>query len=165
MFHVDRNTLSNGLHIIQIGFFASSRNACACGHRYSHVELRFSDYSVTSITKTPTGKVHLIPQKRMSNPNYCCFFEIAVRPEVEDEMLKFAERHADSTTFSILAMYTNFICCFTVRNPQSTFCSAYVCRLLQICDVCKGLDPDRTSPDDLFEELSADGKVVCSTNC
>jgi hypothetical protein len=156
-----RNTLPNGLQVIQIGFFASSRNACACGHRYAHVELRFSDYSVTSITRAPTGKVHIIPDKRMSNTNYCCFFELAVNPEVEERMMSYAQ--TNNAEFSVLAMYLNFLCCFTIRS-RGTFCSAYVCRLLQLAGMCNDLDPDRTSPDHLFEALAADDRVVCSFN-
>ena len=158
MFSADR-------HVIKIGFFASSRNVCSCGYRYAHVELRFSDYSVTSITRTPTGKVHIIPGKRMSNPMYCCFFEVVIEPTVEEQMVQFAEQSLDMTSFSAIAMYWNFtplLRRYPIRK-LGTFCSAYVCRLLQIGELCQELDPDTTSPDDLFYSLARDERVVCSS--
>jgi hypothetical protein len=158
----DRHVSPTGLNICKIGFFASSRNVCSCGYRYAHVEVRFSDYCVTSITRAPTGKVHIIPGKRMSNPNYCCFFEIALESKVEEEMVEFAERY--DAGFSSLVMYWNFAP--ILRNwpirGWGTFCSAYVCRLLQIADLCQGMDPDRTSPDDLFIALAQDDRIMCS---
>jgi hypothetical protein len=148
---------------IQIGFFASSRTICACGHRYAHVELRFSDYTSTSITRSP-GVVHVLQGKKMSSPNYRCFFQISVSPAVEEEMMDFANSCTEQ--FSLVAMYWNFVPVlrrWPIRN-RGTFCSAYVCKLLQIAGYCHGLDPYLTSPDALFEELAADDRVVCSRN-
>lgn len=146
-----------GLPIIQIGFFADGN----CGHKYSHVELRFSDYTVTSITRYP-GKVHLIPGKQMSNPLYSGFFEIAITPLIERKMRNYAETCEES--FSSLTMYWNFLfSCCTIRR-YGFFCSAYICKLLQIAGFCEGMDPYRTSPDDLYRELGADDRALCSFN-
>jgi hypothetical protein len=156
---VDRNLTHNRLPILQIGFFAGGG---WCGQRYSHVELRFSDYVVTSITKSP-GVAYFIPGKRLSNPGYRCFFDVAVDPHVEEAMRDYAERFHEP--FSSLSMFWNFTCgsCCCIRT-RGTFCSAYICRILQVGGLCEALDPQTTSPDRLFRELSGDPRTVCSVN-
>ncbi len=152
------NQTPSGQHILQIGFFANGN----CGHRYSHVELRFSDGSVTSITRFP-GRVHLIQDKQMSNPLYSGFYQIAVSPIIEQKMRYYAETCSES--FSSFSMYWNFLCpaCCTVRK-WGFFCSAYICKLLHIAGFCEEMDPYRVSPDDLYRELGNDERALCSYN-
>lgn len=158
MNRTERNTTSTGLSIIQIGFFKTN----SCFQKYGHVELRFSDYTVTSITQNP-GVVHILKDKKMSNPNYSCFFEIAVEPEVEESMIQFA--HEYPKQFSVITMYFNFLPILkNYPRRTGTFCSEYICCLLQVGGFCESLDSYRTSPDDLFNELRFDDRVVCSRN-
>jgi len=152
------NLTATGLPIIQIGFFSDWNT---CRHRYTHVELRFSDYTVTSITRYP-GRVHLIQDKKMSNPRYRGFFEVATTFDNEAKMRHYAETCTEG--FSSFSMYWNFIVPFCPIRRWGFFCSAYICKLLQIGGFCEGMDPYRASPDDLFKELTSDDRVVCSFN-
>lgn len=151
------NQTPSGLHILQIGFFSGGN---CCRHKYSHVELRFSDGTVTSITRNP-GRVHLIYDKQMSNPLYSGFYQISVSPVIEQQMRYYAETCTES--FSSFSMYWNFLFPCTVRR-WGFFCSAYICKLLHIASFCTDLDPYRTSPDDLYKELSIDERALCSYN-
>lgn len=153
-----RNKTPTNLHIIQIGFFSAN----SCFQKYGHVEVRFSDYSITSITrKDQDGFVHILNGRNLSSPNYRCFFEIAVQPHIEEEMINFANDYTKQ--FSTFTMYWNFLP--ILRNwPRrtGTFCSEYICNLLKICNLCEDLDSYTTSPDLLYETLRFDERVFCS---
>jgi hypothetical protein len=165
-FSTVRHVTSKGMHVIQLGFFnVLDETSCLSGvvswwtgGKYGHVELRFSDGYVTSITENP-GKVHY--EKRvLSNENYRCFFNVAVSPKHEAAMQRAAQLCAQNEIpFSKFAMIWNFLpivsSCFPMRATGSNFffCSQYITRLLQTAELFPDLDPDVTSPNDLYRVL------------
>lgn len=161
---MERKITPTGLNVIQIGFFSTQRNCWSLGQLYEHVEIRFSDFKVTSISKDP-GIVYCIPNKRLSNPKYTCFFELAIELSVEREMQILMEDYMDSKIpFSTFAMYWNFIPITRNYPMNGLFCSHYICKLLQISSIGLYLNPLKTTPDDIFYALQKDKRVVCSFN-
>lgn len=137
-------------HYVQIGFFKYG----SCLQRFGHVELRFSDGHVTSITRDP-GVVHYDCDRILSNSNYSSFFEIDLTEQEESLMQQLAKWHHDQETpFGHVRMYFNFLCkCCPVRGPKRLFCSQYIVMLLQNANMLMDLDPDTTSPDALYGAL------------
>lgn len=139
---------AKGLPIIQIGFFKDGRGCC---QKYTHVELRFSDYAVTSITGD-VGHVFILPGKRMSNPGYSCFFEVALMDGEHNRMRYYAEN-----SIHIRFSYWNILFGSCCPRPTVTTCSSYICKLLQVgADMCMGLNAYRATPDTLFRALVAE---------
>lgn len=158
----ERDITPNGMHVIQVGFF-KARKSCFCCRvrRYEHVELRFSDGAVTSITRDP-GVVHYHEGRVLSNPLYSCFFSLCVAPEAEHRVQRNAK--SNQSPFSLTAMIWNFAP-LTSRWPiEGTFCSSYVTRILQELGYVEHLDPRVTSPDVLFEALAEDDRTFASFN-
>lgn len=91
----------------------------------------------------------------MSNPLYSAFFQIKLDAETEDWVQQKAKWYADQMTpFARLGMYWNFVMpCCPLRGDKTLFCSQYIVILLQCANMLPHLDPDRTSPTRLFEEL------------
>ena len=164
-----RNTTPQGDPIIQIGFFkATSSRLFTCGAlnaQYSHVELRFSDNTVTSITRDP-GRVHYEKGRTLSNPMYSCFFQIAIRPQQEADMQKLARHYAEAKEpqFSYVAMIWNFTPIARNFPMQGMFCSQYICMLLQHVSIAVDLNPLTTSPDNLYDNLRRDKRAIASYN-
>lgn len=147
--------VSSASQNLQIAFFPAN----SCFQKYGHVEIRFSDYTSTSITRD-SKFVHLIP-KNMTK--YSCFFQINVSEDIEEEMKDFANEYPKE--FSVVTMYWNFLPIFkNFPRRKGTFCSEYICNLLKIAGFCQELDSYRTSPDDLYNELRFDERVVCARN-
>jgi hypothetical protein len=135
-------------------------------HVYSHVELRFSDGAVTSITQSP-GYVHYETNRLLSNVGYRCFFELSIDASLELAMQQYAQECArQQISFNRLAMYWNFIPCLPpiYSNGQSFFCSEYITTLLQMCNACSELTPALTSPTDLYESLKGNPHVNVTFN-
>jgi hypothetical protein len=140
-------------NIIQIGFFPAN----SCFQKYGHVEVRFSDGTSTSITRD-SEYVHLLPKTLV---RYSCFFQVAISQEMENEMMIFASEYPKK--FSTFTMYWNFIFKkYPIR--RGTFCSEYICCLLQLAGFCQNMDSYVTTPDDLYNELRFDARVYCSRN-
>lgn len=154
---------AQGTPIIQIGFFKSLSNWL--GQTYEHVELRFSDGTVTSITRDP-GRVHYSKGRLLSNPKYSCFFQIAIDPETEAYVQRMAEKAAsdESVRFSYVAMVWNFFPLTRCYPLSGTFCSQYITKLLHAMDIATHLNPQTTSPDDLFETLKREPRAIVSFN-
>lgn len=165
---VYRELTPQGDPIIQIGFF-KSRQTFTCGgllsQRYEHVELRFSDGSVTSITRDP-GRVHYEHGRQLSNPLYSCFFQMVVDEETEKYMQKMASHYANCETkrFSYLAMIWNFAPVTRWYPLDGLFCSQYITTLLKVAHVAEELDPRTTSPDHLFDSLRKHPRCIASFN-
>ena len=170
--HVRREVTKDRKHLVTIGFFepkeqqdmgcfANCVNSIAAswtareGLTYSHVEMRFSDGIVTSVTQnTP---VHL-ERRVLSNPNYKSFFRIAVAPDKERKMKLLAEKyHKEEVRFNTGGMWWNFIPLLKYiplqRGGRSVFCSEYMVQLLQEADFLLAIRPESTSPNDLYVEL------------
>ncbi len=130
--------------------FFRSKGTCTCRHKFAHVELQFSDSSTTSILRNP-GRVHILENPLFNSHKS---FGLSVTPETERLMRYYAE-HCDDV-FSSITMYWNFIIPIWTRR-EGTFCSAYICKLLQIAGYCSELDPYRTSPDDLYNWFYEEG--------
>lgn len=167
MEYISRNTTPQGHHVIQVGFF-QAESSCLTSFaqaRYAHVELRFSDNAVTSITRDP-GYVHYEQGRMLSNPKYRCFFEIALAPAEEARMQEIAREYAKDTTaqFSYLAMIWNFAPITRLWPLDGLFCSQYVTLLLQKVGLAADLLPARTSPDDLFDYLKHERRAIASYN-
>lgn len=164
---IQRDETPQGKRIIQIGFFKGPGGGCTAvaSSQYTHVELRFSDGSVTSITRDP-GTVHYTQGRTLSNPLYSCFFQVAVEPETEDYMQRRAERFSRDAEmrFSYTAMIWNFAPITRNWPMEGLFCSQYVCKLLQMALLVTDLNPLTTSPDDLFEALKKDVRFAPSFN-
>ena len=163
-YSVDRDITPNGKRILYVAFY----NAQGCGRccqRFRHVELRFSDGTVTSITKNP-GVVHYDSSKIMRNDNYSCFFKVFLDPQLEDWMQQKARWYYDQQTlFARWGVFWNFICCcWPLRGDQTLFCSQYITILLQIADMVPQLDPDCTSPTQLYTELKMCENVMMGSN-
>lgn len=154
---------AQGTPIVQIGFFKSQ--SAFWGQKYDHVELRFSDGTVTSITRNP-GRVHYTSGRQLSNPLYSCFFQIAIDSEKESHVQIMAQNaaHDDTVRFSYAAMIWNFLPIGSCYPMQGTFCSQYVTSLLKEMDMCKDLNPLTTSPDILFDNLKRDPRAIVSFN-
>lgn len=150
------------MKIITIGFFRATGCSRVC-QRYSHVEMRFSDGTVTSITRDP-GYVHYDQTRVLSNQNYSCFMSLHVTSEQEERMQNAAyNHHVRKTPFGWFSMYWNFLCC-PIRGSNSLFCSQYVVELLQMCGQCMDLDPATTSPTHLYIALLENEDFYFSTN-
>ena len=176
-----RHTTNTGLHVIKLGFFnVSDEGSCIStmvnwwtGGNYGHVELRFSDGHTTSITESP-GTIHYDPGKLLSNPNYRCFFEIAIDARKEAHMQDIAKRcYEAEIPFSKMAMIWNFLpivgWCLPMRSDGRNFffCSQYITRLLQEGGLFMHLDADKTSPNDLYRavlEATKQGIATVSYN-
>ena len=127
---------------------------------YSHVELRFSDGAVTSITQSP-GIVHYDTSRMLSNSGYQCFYEIEIDLEIEKAMQAYAKMCAEKKIpFNRIAVYWNFVpilSCMPIKaNGDAYFCSEYITTLLQKAGFCADLDPATTSPNDVYMSLRND---------
>lgn len=178
---VERRKTKAGKYIVVIGFrsvdkednswtnyFASwITSSNTTRHIYTHVELRFSDGYVTSITNDP-GVVHLLEGKLMSNRKYSRFFEIHLSFAQEQKMRAYAERAKEENIgFNACGMYWNFIpcACFTISGGgRKVFCSQYITELFQEIGLLTDLIPEKTSPTALFEAMSNDGAFKNSYN-
>lgn len=170
--HVPRARAHDGRGIILVGFFRpvtqpQTGPACAScvtamaawwtmreGRSYSHVELRFSDYTVTSVTQNST--VHYEPRV-LSNPGYTCFFRIPVSAEQEQRMQQMAREYCERRIpFNKAGFWWNFLPLVGARMPlrregSAVFCSEYITRLLQAGDLLPDhLDSATISPTDLY---------------
>ncbi len=162
MQYIERETTPQGQHIVQVGFFAAEPSCIAA--RYEHVELRFSDNTVTSITRDP-GYVHYEEGRVLSNPKYRCFFQIALDPTEEFRMQTLAQQYAlRRESFSYFAMIWNFAPITRWWPISGLFCSQYVTVLLQSVGLAADLQPSSTSPDDLFEYLKYEDRAIASYN-
>lgn len=177
----ERKVTKTGLRIVCVGFYspefdpsiangnAGWMNRLASwwtsndqGLVYSHVELRFSDGALTSITRNP-GTVHYIPSqigRLLSNPGYNSFWELYCTAEQEEAMQRYAMECARvGIPFNGTAQYWNFIpglSCLPIRAQGSAFfCSEYVTTLLQRADFLQELDAATTSPTQLHDALVA----------
>jgi hypothetical protein len=165
MKYKERNLTKNGNRIIKIAFLelcddslvtkcASYLTANETEKSFSHVELMFSDGTVTSITQHP-GFVHYDSNRYLSNTSYKYFFEIYVSPKEELVMDTYAKSCVNNKiTFNKCGMYWNFIPCLSyfayTNGGKSMFCSEYVTKLLQTIGYLSNLDPSKTSPNDLY---------------
>jgi hypothetical protein len=155
---IQREVTECGLRIVQIGFFRVN----SCCSKYGHVEIRFSDGTITSITRDP-GYVHFEPGRLMTR--YNCFFQIHLTSLEEEAMEQKAfDAHQNKVPFSYMSMIWNFAPLTRNYPLNGEFCSSYVTKLLQMVGYCEELDPRRTSPDDLFKCLVEDNRVVVSVN-
>jgi hypothetical protein len=189
--YVPRDVTKDGRHVIKIGFFTPHQqqqqqeqpSCTACfysiaswwtsvpqdeGRHYSHVELRFSDGCVTSVTQDP-GTVHYINDKMMSSKGYRCFYQIAVSPQDEAIVQERAKWHAENKTpFGKTAMYWNFLPVLRnvpIRSQETSFfCSQYITTLLQMINLVPELDADLTSPNDLWRVLKGASYASISFN-
>lgn len=144
------------------------------GKNFSHVEMRFSDLASTSICRED-GAVHLVDGKTMANPNYTTFLSLHVEPHVERAMRRMAQDYHDrGVVFNMGGMLCNFAPllgrCFSYsgRGPppsdggegaqESVFCSQYVALLLQEAGYVLWLDPERTTPTQLYWALRRGGE-------
>lgn len=152
------------MKVITVGFFRAEGCTKAC-QKYSHVEVRFSDGTVTSITRNP-GHVHYDQTRVLSKSNYSCFMSINVTTEDETLMQDFAYQHyIQQTPFAALAMWWNFVCLpCPIRSNKSFFCSQYVVKIFQHCGMLMELDADRTSPTQLFNALQKNDDFYYSIN-
>lgn len=150
--------------VVTVGFFRAEGCSRSC-QKYSHVEVRFSDGTVTSITRNP-GHVHYDQTRVLSKGNYSCFMSVQVTPKQEEAMQQLAYHHyVNRTPFGSVSMFWNFVCLpCPIRNESSLFCSQYVIKLFQHCGMLLELDPDRTSPTVLFEEMCKNEDFYFSTN-
>lgn len=174
MFHQRREITSDGRHIVTIGFFQPCEEQdqqlgcfgnwvnylAACwtqrdGFNFSHVEMRFSDGFVTSVTQDKP--VHY-EQKMLSNPNYKAFFQVCLAPQQENKMVKMAKKFAEEKVeFNAGGMWWNFLPLLKYaplqREGKSVFCSEYMVMLLQEAGLVEDMCPESTSPTDLYIEL------------
>ena len=194
----DRHVTKNGKHVIKIAFFSSRHNnnsssssSCmdwlaACWTRrketqsnratvstFTHVEFRFSDGAVTSITRAHPSVMHLIPGKMLSNAGYRCFYQLYVTPRQETVMRRYAESCVDDhVPFNARAFWWNFApitqCCPIRARGNAYFCSEYVTELLQFAfrnDAQIGaLDAACTTPNMLYDALKASDAAVLTIN-
>lgn len=154
---------------ITIGFYRPEQldvcSSCLYSHKtdakriYTHVELRFSDNSITSITRDP-GTVHYFKAgKDLSRQGYTCFFEIDVNSSLELAMKDYAQDCADKEIpFNYWGMYFNFIPIlntFYTYDSECTsfFCSEYIVHVLQKGGMFGDLIPHLTTPNMLYEAL------------
>jgi len=168
MKYISRETTPQGNPIIQVGFFRATPSWWSCGPlnaTYEHVELRFSDGTITSITRDP-GTIHYEQGRMLSNPNYRCFFQIAIDTKEEEYIQGLAKKCADSADmrFSYMAMIWNFAPITRNWPINGVFCSQYITMLLQHIRIATDLNPLTTSPDDLFHTLKRDKRAIASYN-
>lgn len=159
-----RNVTPGGKRVLQVAFYET--NGCGrCIQRFRHVELRFSDDTVTSITKDP-GVVHYDQEKIMSSDGYSWFLQVTLEPYLEDRMQQKAFLYWEhQTRFANWALYWNFICCcFPFRGDNTLFCSQYITLLFQEAGMLKQLDSDRTTPTALFNALQTYDNVMFGSN-
>jgi len=138
-----------------MGYFAKYFTAIESKHIYEHVEMRFSDGIVTSITQKP-GKIHYLKDKMMSHWKYSRFYELYVTWDEEQIMQSYAENAArNEIPFNKCGMYWNFTpCCFPIdKKGKAFFCSEYIVTLLQLIGLLNDLDSYTTSPNKLFETI------------
>lgn len=137
-------------------------------HTFSHVELRFSDGFVTSITEDP-GVVHYEDGRLFSNSRYRSWLELHVTPQEERLMQGYAQAmYEKQVPFNKMGMYWNFIpccACFPVRRTEDAFfCSEYITMVLQQGGYFLELDPATTSPTMLHKALQSSGEAKMSFN-
>jgi len=175
---IDRTMIKNKF-VIQIGFRSADKTdnswtgylatyftSINSKHTYTHVEMRFSDGTVTSITQKP-GTIHYLQGKMMSHHKYSRFYELHVTWDEEQRMQNYAENAArEEIPFNKCGMYWNFIpCCFPIdKKGKAFFCSEYIVTLLQLIDHLPDLDPHTTSPNKLFEAIENDPNFKSSYN-
>lgn len=165
---------------ITVGFFSpvndeetgcfswlASKVTSANGELYSHVELRFSNGMVTSVTREP-GHVHY-EERLLSNSGYRSFFEIDVDPSVEEIIQEYAQKCASKKIpFNAIGMYWNFLplCGRWAVHREGTafFCSEYIATLLQMAYFCPELDPATSSPTDIWISLKNDARAQITFN-
>ena len=173
--HKRRELTQEGNPVITIGFFQpiEQREEFGCfgnmvnsitsswtrresGHNFSHVEMRFSDGTTTSVTQN--SPVHY-KERLLSNPNYTHFWKITVTDKQEQEMMDMAKEYYEKNIeFNTLGMWCNFLpCCIAVkRKGKVVFCSEYIVMLLQHAGIMHGIRPETTSPNDLYMHLRND---------
>jgi len=163
-----RRRTRDGKRIIEIAFatpaetndtFVEKTASCITGSPegqvFCHVEIRFSDGYVSSITADP-GKVHYQQGRMLGNPAYKRFFSLYVSPQDEKSMQSYAHHAAKrEIPFNKMGMYWNFLPClnyvWTVRkNGEAFFCSEYITTLLQLTGRLSELDAAKTSPTALY---------------
>lgn len=144
---------------IRIGFFKATGCGRAC-QRYSHVELRFSDGTVTSVTSPggpfgDPGTVHYDQQRILSNNQYSCFIACHVTDQQELAMHELAYQYfEEKRPFAWFAMYWNFLCCCCPsKRRRAVFCSEYVVLLLQAGGLLLDVNAWSTSPTSLYWRL------------
>ena len=135
---------------------------------YSHVELRFGNGAITSVTKDP-GYVHYETDRLLSNSGYRCFFEIDLDPSLEIAIREYAMKCANAKVpFNGIAVYWNFLpLCSRLpiySNSESFFCSEYIATLLQMVHQCPLLTPALTSPNDLYASLKMNPQASITFN-
>lgn len=136
---------------------------------YGHVELMFSDGTVTSMTGK--GGLHYDKQKMLSNTGYSATLDIMVTPEEEAAMQYFAERlhKSGQVQFNQLGQIWNFwpvLSWFPVRtkNEDYFFCSEFITAILQRGDVMLGITPGSIDPNSLYYYLRYSGVGIPSHN-
>ena len=137
-------------------------------HVYSHVELRFSDGSTTSITQD-TGYVHYDKNRTLSNAGYTCFYEIDIDETIETIVQEYAMQcNERKIPFNTWAVYWNFlpICSnYPIRaNTKAFFCSEYITTLMHKINQCPELIPELTSPTDLYISLKNNPQFAITFN-
>lgn len=163
-----RTTTSDGQRLLFIGFFTPDEQKSGyiqsftnqiIGYwtqieqrRFSHVELRFSNGMVTSVTAD--GPVHY-EQRFLSNKCYRYFFSLKISAENEDKMEKMAKNYAKNKVgFNRIGMCWNFspiTRCFPIQKRENkVFCSEYIVQLLQEGGLLKDKNPSEISVVDLF---------------
>lgn len=152
------------MRVVTVGFF-KNEGCYKTFQKYSHVEVRFSDGTVTSITRNP-GYVHYDQTRVLSKSNYTCFMSINVTPDQEEAMQQLAYHHyVHRTPFGSVAMFWNFLCLLCpIRSESSLFCSQYVIKLFQRGGILLDIDPDTTSPTTLLDEMRKNEDFYFSTN-
>jgi len=176
-----RYLTEQGKRVIKIGFRTPGDYNAGCfntvaswmtdngsGQIFSHVEVRFSDGYVTSITET-NNKIHYDNTRVLSADEYRSFFEIHVTAEQENIMQAYAEKAwKEEVPFNKCAMMWNFLPCLSFcairKKGTAFFCSEYITVLLQLIGYVPELDPSLTSPNDLHAALTTADNVYVSIN-
>lgn len=166
--YFQRQTTSGGKRLLSIGFFTPDDQKSGyiqsftnhiIGYwtqiekrRFSHVELRFSNGMVTSVTGD--GPVHY-EQRFLSNKCYRYFFKLELSAENEEKMEKLAADYAkNKVEFNRIGMCWNFFpitSCFPIKKRENkVFCSEYIVQLLQEGGLLQDKNPFEISVVDLF---------------
>lgn len=134
--------------------------------RFGHVELRFSNNKVISITRSGGG-VHY-EQRVLSKSNYSTFFKIAVTELEEQKMERLAQEiYEQKPSFNLWGMLWNFAPftshCTVYRN-NSYFCTELLLKLLQEGGIFLGVDPAKVSPNKLYDMCIQEKRAIITLN-
>ena len=138
-----------------------TRNPALC---FTHVELRFSDRMVISITNEG---IHY-EQRVLSSNGYSTFFKIDVSVKQEIEMKNLAQDiFNQKPTFNWVGLVWNFApltnhCAVTRQNAY--FCTELIVMILQKADIFIGAIPHKTSPNQLFDMCMNEPMCVLTYN-